>query len=102
MYVTTGNSSYNYQYEDEVGSAAPSISIKIPNSILSGIFDVKSSQDQTADSKVPLVNDFKILQQYRTAHTEDTSILITLNPNNKGQIDIVGVPPSQGGTEVNP
>jgi hypothetical protein len=101
MYVTTGNSTYNYNNEDEVGSAAPSISIKIPNSILSGIFDVKSSQDQTADSKVPLVNDFKILQQYRTAHAEDTTILITMNPDNMGQIRIIGVPPSQGGTEMN-
>ena len=67
----------------------PFISVKLPKSLLAGIFDVKSSLNQTADQGT-LVKQFKISQQSRTAHGGDTTILMELNPNSKGQISVLG------------
>lgn len=70
-------------------STDPFISVKLPKLLLAGILDVKSNITQSADQGT-LVKQFKISQQSRTAHGGDTTILIELNPNSKGQISILG------------
>jgi hypothetical protein len=73
----------------KAGLNEPVISVKLPKLLLAGVLDVKSSPNKTADAG-SVIKHFKISQKFRTAHAGDTTILIELNPNKKGQISILG------------
>lgn len=72
------------------GDHAPFVNVKIPKSLLKGIFQVSSSaanRNETDDSII----DFNIKEQYRTADIGSTIVHIDLNTGRKSNIIIKGI-----------
>jgi glucose/arabinose dehydrogenase len=68
----------------------PFLNIRLPNSLFGSEIDWKSYSDHTGKAG-GLVRQFKISQQFRTAHAGEITLFVELNPNNRGQISISGV-----------
>lgn len=71
------------------GAAAPFVNITLPISLFGSAIDLKS-YSETTGQEGGLVKQFKITQQFRTSHLDETTVFVELNPNNRGQISIIG------------
>ena len=76
---------------DRIGDTftAPFVNISLPISLIGNAIDLKSYSENMG-KEGGLVKQFKISEQFKTSHPRETSIFVELNPNNKGQISIIG------------
>jgi glucose/arabinose dehydrogenase len=73
---------------DQEYSSTPSIQIKIPKTLLTGIYDV-SAVSKTGESE-KIITAFDIKQQYRTSNIGDTVVDITMERGSEGTVIIKG------------
>ena len=73
---------------DHEYSSTPSIQIKIPKTLLTGIYDV-SAVSKTGESE-KIITAFDIKQQYRTSNIGDTVVDITMERGSEGTVIIKG------------
>jgi glucose/arabinose dehydrogenase len=76
---------------DRIGEtiAPPYVNISLPISLFGSALDLKS-YSETTGQEGGLVKQFKITHQSRTSHPDETTVFVELNPNNRGQISIIG------------
>jgi hypothetical protein len=70
-------------------SASPSIVLKIPKVLLSGINEVSSNPLPGSNGQVP-IKKFDIKQQFRSSDVGDTIVIIGLNSGAEGSVTIKG------------
>ena len=87
--IDSASVSFDATSSDSNSGSPPSIQVRIPKPLLSGIFEV-STPSSNSNQNDSIISQFDIKQQYRTANVGDTVIDIALKNGLKGKVSIKG------------